>query len=515
MRIQRYFPKSFLNREFKMNSWILASSILILMACAGHQKQEEILAIVGNRVITVDEFMRRAEYTIRPPYCRMNSNTDKSTVLNSLVAEKLYAFEAGDSNAFERNVAVQAYIRGRKEQIMRQCLFDDQVKGQIQPNRSEIDARFKLAGREYRLAYFTTDRNGAQAALGRQINLPGADCFDDLYKRSGGLGPPPERAVSWKSQEHPAVHKALFSEPLNKDQVVGPIQLDEDTYLMVKVLGWTDLPAVSDAAIRQRFEEVINELEREKGEAVWNDYIFKIMKNKRLEFQRETFEKMVALMRPLYIVPKKTGQMKAVITSTPTETPAPLPTDSILAVIKNTGLENRPFFTFDGRTWTVKDFLRARASHPLVFRKEKITPDQFREQFKLAVADLLRDEIVNQKAYAKGLDKSPVVVEYTNMWRDALVADYDRYAFLKSKGADADSIRNFMAHITKYLKAHSDSLFKKYSPQIQIHIPNFNKIKLTRIDMVAQNQNVPYRQAVPDFPLLTTKSQLDYGRKLE
>jgi hypothetical protein len=127
----------------------------------------------------------------------------------------------------------------------------------------------------------------------------------------------------------------------------------------------------------------------------------------------------------------------------------------------------------------------------------------------------LRDEIVNHKAYAKGLDKSSAVVEYTNMWRDALVAEYHRYAYLKSKGAETDSIKNFMSQITNYLNVHSDSLFKKYSALIRISIPNFNKIKLTRIDMVAQNQNVPYRQAVPDFPLLTTWSRLSYGSKME
>jgi len=48
--------------------------------------------------------------------------------------------------------------------------------------------------------------------------------------------------------------------------------------------------------------------------------------------------------------------------------------------------------------------------------------------------------------------------------------------------------------------------FKKYSPQIKINIPNLRLLRLTRIDMVAQNQNVPYLEAVPAFPLLTNKS---------
>lgn len=68
--------------------------------------------------------------------------------------------------------------------------------------------------------------------------------FDELFRQSGGIGAPPERTVEWKSPEHPAVHKALLSEPLQVDHVVGPIQVDRDEYLMVKVLGWRELSGV-------------------------------------------------------------------------------------------------------------------------------------------------------------------------------------------------------------------------------------------------------------------------------
>ena len=39
-----------------------------------------ILAKVGNKIIYVNDFYRRAEYTIRPPYCKHDGNIDKKII---------------------------------------------------------------------------------------------------------------------------------------------------------------------------------------------------------------------------------------------------------------------------------------------------------------------------------------------------------------------------------------------------------------------------------------------------
>ena len=54
------------------------------------------LVLINNKVITKNDFLRRAEYTIRPTYCNSDNNVDKKIILNSLIAEKLYAIEKLD-----------------------------------------------------------------------------------------------------------------------------------------------------------------------------------------------------------------------------------------------------------------------------------------------------------------------------------------------------------------------------------------------------------------------------------
>ncbi len=488
-------------------------SMVALVVCAKKERKDDILAIVGNRVITRDEFIRRAEYTIRPPYCKQNTNIDKQIVLNSIIAEKLYAFEASQDNPLARSPSFQAYIRGRKEQFMRKILFAQIVDEKIRPDTSELNKRYRLAGREYHVAYCSIGRDAAQFAKEQKTKSLQTDLFDAVYRKAGGMGPAPERTVSWESHEIHAVHQALFSEPLFKNQVIGPIQVDNGQFLMMKVLDWVDRPAVTSIDVQQRNNKVYEDWEREKSEVSWDDYVFDLMKNKRLEFAKDTFERMAELFKPLY---KRSDQKTPPFMNPEAvqETPHSV-IDSVGIELKKQGFEGQPFFTFDGKTWTVADFMKIYASHPLVFRKRKFSDSEFSEQFKYAVADLMRDQIINKKAYNKGIDQFPSVQAYTHMWQDALIARYQQYTYLQSKTVDKISAANIGRILDDYLNPYSDSLFIKYSERIRINIPVFENIKLTKIDMVALNQNVPYLETVPPFPILTNKIRLNYGKRLK
>jgi len=511
MELIDYYPGKSRRSVWRMGASIL--SLLVLVACSRKPSNDKILAVVGDRVITADEFMRRAEYTIRPPYCKQNSNIDKQIILNSIIAEKLYAFEAGNDNPLSRNKTFKAYIRGRKEQFMRQILFSEIARKRIKPDTSELNKRYRVAGREYRMAYCSIGRDAAQFAEEQKTKSLQTDFFEAVYRKAGGIGPAPERAVSWQSKESQAVHRALFSQPLVKDQVVGPIQIDADQFMMLKVLGWINRPAVTDSDIQLRNDEVYEDWEREKAEAVWDNYVLDLMKNKRLDFNRNTFVKMAGLFRPLYMRSNQ-KTMPFMNPGEVQETPLSV-IDSVGAELNKQNLESQPFFTFDKKTWTVADFMKIYASHPLIFRKSKFSSSEFPEQFKFAVADCMRDHVINQEAYDKELDQSPSVQAYTFMWQDALIAKYQQYTYLRSKTPDKLSASNIGRILDNYLNPYSDSLFSKYSEKIRINIPVFEDIKLTRIEMVALNQNVPYLETVPPFPILTNKIRFNYGKKLE
>jgi len=112
----------------------LLLGLLVLLACGRGKPvgpREALLARVGDRTLTVQEFLRRAEYTPRPAYCSGNAPVHKKIVLNSLIAEKLLAREAQDTSSLAQSRWFRLFLQGRKEQAVRdwfyQLAFYDKV----------------------------------------------------------------------------------------------------------------------------------------------------------------------------------------------------------------------------------------------------------------------------------------------------------------------------------------------------------------------------------------------------
>ena len=92
-----------------------------------------VLAKVGSRTITLQDFIRRAEYSIRPLYCRQANYIHKKIILNSLIAEKLFALEAEKAKIDLLDYGFfQSFILGRSEQAMRQLHYYEEFYKQFE-----------------------------------------------------------------------------------------------------------------------------------------------------------------------------------------------------------------------------------------------------------------------------------------------------------------------------------------------------------------------------------------------
>ena len=128
----------------------------------------DVLARVGDRVITVQDFIRRAEYTIRPVYCRQSNYIHKKIVLNSLIAEKLTAIEMSEKkDDLLQSQYFHNYLTGRKEQSMRQVYYNDNFFSKTVAPDSTIEKLLPLSGRSIEVNY---------------INLPDLDAFNKIQE---------------------------------------------------------------------------------------------------------------------------------------------------------------------------------------------------------------------------------------------------------------------------------------------------------------------------------------------
>ena len=383
---------------------------------------------------------------------------------------------------------------------MREQLFLKEAYNKVHVDSSEVMKTFPLAGREYDLAFYSM-RDSVIANKIRKMLADSSRTPEEVFDGLGDIEKVPRKKVSYMDPELDIIHKTLYSEPLKRGQVIGPIKIEDNYSIIIKVLGWKEELIIGGGQdFDKRWSDVSKKLKDLKTNEVWDEYVGRVMKGKRIDFNKDTFERIVDIFISEYN--KKQG-----IDPNATILEGDSSSQQLLDAEKE--LLNKPFFTIDGKVWTVKDFEKLLASHPLVYRNRNFrTKRDYMHQFRYAVADLIRDYYLNKVAYKQKLDKLPIVKRKVEMWKDATLAQYQVNQFIKNLPQRKDFDPNLMKGRDNYLSLYIDTLYTKYSNKIVFNKEVYKNIKLTNVPMFAMRQNFPYPVLVPSFPSYTTKNDM-------
>jgi len=494
-------------------SFFIISTIFLLffiLSCAKKEKEPDqvVLAQIGDRTLTLAEFIKRSEYTIRPMYAKDNTMIHKKIILNSLVAEKLMAIEEGDSSQVMQTPYFQNFIDGRKEQEMRKWLFRKEGTEKASVDTSVLKDYYKWAGREYEVDYFSVPSPEMADSVAKMLeqNIP----FEKVYDTVANIDDPlPSHTIIWQNEGSDNLVTAVYSDSLEIGLIVGPVRTESGMYTTLRIKDWTTNVAITDEQIGDRWTEVKDRIHRIESENVYREFVAQVMKGKELDFNRDIFFKVADIMKPFYLKSEQQRQQEFNTQYWQDEKPqATIEPD--LASFDD--IQDEPFLTIDGDTWTVAQFREELSRHPLVFRRKNFNEQNFPAELRLAIVDLVRDKSLTQVAYDRNYDELERVQQHALMWQDNVVAMYHAGVVLKEMGSTYNFSKDYLAAITDYLNPYVDSLQVKYSDQVAVNMDIFKDIELTRIDMFVMDKNVPYPVKVPQFPLLTTDTKLDYGR---
>ena len=513
MKYSRHQIKTMTNRIglTKLQRFTLTVLIPLLFSCSdetARNKDEQILARIGDKVINTNEFLQRSEYAIRPPYCRENSYIHKKIVLNSLIAEKLLAMEAGDENPLVNNPDFMAYLQGRKEQAMRQVQYYETCYKNSVPDENEIKTEIEYTNRRYDISYLTVK----EEKIAEEIRMKFAETnldLDAMYHLITGDSVAPQRQVAWTENENFSIRKALFVNKPRKNEQIGPINIDDEKYIFIKINGWVDAGILSENDFREQYSAAYEKIRGEKAWRLYKKYVGELMQGKQINFYDDTFKEIVRIVAPFYI---KSAEMKNEWFNNSfwqngdkdkfiSEGPDDL-----------SKLDNKPFFSINGRIWTVERFRDYLKKHPLQFRKEKPQSNNFAMQFKLAVVDMVRDYYITMDAYDKKFDESEIVKHEEAIWRDHLLSLYQKYRYLESQNIKEE---NQIRLVEQYMTPYIEQLQAKFSDEIEINTENLEEVQLSRIDMIAIHPDQPFPIVVPSFPLVTNDNRLDYGKLMQ
>jgi len=488
---------------------IIFFTLLLLYACSKEVNdiprspiiipEDNIIAKIGDKIITVEEFIKRSEYTVRPAYCRGDNIIHKKIILNSLIGEKLLSLEAMDISLSPH---LMKYLKGRKEQAMRELLSYEKGYKDVQISPETLNRFLSTADRKYKVQFFRLPDSRVVDEIHHFMEQ--GFSYEETFDAAFGLDSIPERSVDFFSEEDPFIIENIFSEKLEKDEVLPPFKANDGSYLWIKVKGWTKTPAITASAHNIILQDIDEKLNRLEAVRKYNEYTAGLMAGKKMDLIEPAFSRFLEVASNYYLGSVNDNKLIEAIWNIDEE----IVEKPDFATMESYD-EKTPFMYFDERTWSIGEIQELIESHPLVFRKKRIKKSEFTEQLKYALADLIRDHYLTAEAYTMGYDKHPSVLLEEYLWEDHLYASLKKEQILKEKGL---SIENDEGHLN-VMDDYIGMLQDKYSSQTMINFRQFNKINLSHIDMVALKPSAPYSHPVPSFPILTQDHSIDYGKE--
>ncbi len=476
----------------KMRWPLLFMMALLLVACA-ERENARILAEVDGKVITVDEFLNRAELTPRPHYCRKGSEKDRNIVLNTLIVEKLFSMEGRTESVLAGQKLFRAFIKGRKEQYMREELFRQMAAREQDIDSAELKAAFHRAGYVYEVKFIIQNTEQAGILLNKLRENPARKrmILAETYKNFK----PAPHTVSFDDPEYPSLHHVLYDSVWQAGDVIGPVRMRETKYMTLEIVRALYEPAMSQSEKSIRKKRVTERILERKTNQRWNAYRARLMQGVTVSFNPPVTVRVAELWSRNF-------------RSSTLDKGAERKERNFGRFVRDIeAVKGETMFTVSGKPWRVGDFTEALASHPLVFRKPDMMSTEFLQQFKLAVIDLIQDAYVTDDAYSRGIDRLSRVRRNTAMWEDAYLALEQRSRVLAGQSA-APGNADFHETMDRYI----ERLMDKYKGRISINHELLADIRLTGTDVISSQQFVPFSQIVPHFPILTREEKLLYGR---
>ena len=432
---------------------------------------QDTLAIIENQIITKNDFIKRAEYTIRPKYCNSDKNLDKKIILNSLIAEKLLAIKNKD----EFDIDETNLIQGIKEQAMRKVMLENMVNSSLVIDENKILDLLNKSLYDYKIDFITINHNEI-FLVNQDLNLNKS--FKEIIKNLKHKTN--QKHIRFGELSYDDIYQKFYTSNINVGDIIGPIKTLNDNYILINVLSKKKNILIDTESQENQYENVKNYLIKSESYKIRKNYIQKIMKGKTIEFNETSF---FNLADYFYDQEKK-----------------PIKNDDII-------------FTLSNKDWSIGDLIEINKLNPVLFREPYKNKNEFYNQFKLSLVDLIQNYFLTKKAYELNLSLHPAVIKEVETWSSYLSANYEKDKIINENQSLLKNLNTEYEVLEKILNKELEILFIENSDKILIDVEMFNGIKLSNIDMLVINTNQPYQLNVPPFPRLTTKNNLDYGTK--
>ena len=432
--VSRIFPYKWLVKGLTMKKIIallIFNTLFLLEHKIFAQSKDSILVDMGNKVITVDEFVTRFEFT---PWPRRNirfiDNELKLEFLKTLMAEKLlslYGNEIKIDTSFDLN---QAYTNLEK-MIVRDALYRKEIMGKVKIDQDELNNAIAKSLTTLYVRYIFDPDSSEIYNIFYQL-LDGASFDSIFYTR-----------VESEDQQYPmqVTYGTLIEDFEN---VVYKTEPGDFTYPLKSTLGYyifkidsskfevglgpkelNDATRKAEKILKQRIEEKL-----------YQEYFRKFFSKKKGEADGDTFWQLVDAV-------VKRFKWKFENQNPVRNNEYIIDVEDIREIENSLGdKKNHKLIKLENRTATVSEFLRS-----LLFKGFTVTDSTERHiaaRLNKSIKNFLEDEYLAEEGYRQGLHLNPEVKKDIEMWRDFYYANWYSLTLKNNINVTDEEVENYI-----------------------------------------------------------------------
>ncbi|MDW8109667.1 MAG: peptidylprolyl isomerase, partial [Candidatus Kryptonium sp.] len=372
------------------------------------QIKSDTIARVGDKIITVKDFLERYELTIWPGKER-KSQVDKNRIefFYSMIAEKLLAFR-GLELGLDKDPEIQRAIEQTEKLLVLDALYKQEIKNKVSVSEKEILEALPKYNTEVEIRYIVSGNRNEIDSLWNLLKR-GED-FDSLMTRLGQKDN--VEKFRWGEIYEP-IEKIVY-DYLSVGEIYQPIKVDSLWYI-IKLAEKTSKFGLSPDEIESAKSQVRKIIQERKERQKLVEFVNRFGKGKALKVDAK-------LLKLLYTELKNVVERKKHFRKAKDEFvyPIALSRDDFLDIKLKLAEHLNSYFLKGSNFSRTLDYVIDQIS----FKGFVIHSDM--QSVGATLNDILKtivnEELLAFEGYKRGLDKSPDVLKDMEMWRDAYLA---------------------------------------------------------------------------------------------
>lgn len=389
------------------------------------QKKDDVLAKVGDKVITVNEFKLRYEFT--PQINRKNSpeskERSKEEFLYTLIAEDLFAEEA-EKEGYDTIAAMRMNYLPMEKMQVRDALYKKEIKSLVKADDKQITEGLWLANNKLFVDYLYSSNKDSIDFAYQELNK--SNNFDSTAAQLKNVEyvNEPYEVTFGKMSKKP--EQAIYNLKLN--EYTAPIQSPEGWYIF-RLLS--KIPAKYENA-DQKISLVKKTVENRIEDSIYNDFYSNFFKGKKVTTDGDLFWSFVDSTQKIIETVKARDSVK--------DNEKIVLNSDDLVKLKNCFPQDslkKPFIKFAENPISFEDFLNDFIFEGFyTFTTDKST---IANQLNSRVKRQIELEMLARLGYKEGLESLNEVRAQNEIWKTNYLATlYKRDQVLSTKLSDAD-----------------------------------------------------------------------------